>query len=624
MSNFYRLLTLLFFVTLPFSVFSQAKADTTATAQKTDSINTVNIKEYKTRLTTLEKQRIADSIKKAGLEAQLQSLKTTDNLKKEQLQKELENLNSRDSARLAEKKARIDSLRATSKGYPVHGFFNDTLFTIYSKLGSFSAKDRAEAISERIHNLGEKYTFTADSLKVQDSDATTDVTDGESIIISISDNDALWNNTNRQALAKKYQQLIGTAVMHYKDETSFITLAKEIGLAILVILVLVFIIRYSNRLFRWTAVKIQQQKGKRLKGITIKNYNLFDADQQIRVLLIANTLVKWLVILLLVYIALPILFGIFPWTQNFAEALFSYILTPVRKIAVGLWHYLPNFITIIVIVFVFRYVLKFARFLKNEIERGDLHITGFYPDWASPTYQIVRVLIIAFMLIVIFPYLPGSDSPVFKGVSVFLGFLFTFGSMGSLSNIVAGIVLTYMRLFKLNDRVKIGDVSGDVIEKSLLVTRIRTIKNEIISIPNSTVMNSHTINYSSDTFTKGLIIHTTVTIGYDVPWKDVHAALIEAANRTDLLVKEHAPFVLQTSLEDFYVAYQINAYTREANKQATIYSQLHQNIQDTFNEAGIEILSPHYRAARDGNHTTIPTSYLDKDYKAPPFNFKQD
>lgn len=203
-----------------------------------------------------------------------------------------------------------------------------------------------------------------------------------------------------------------------------------------------------------------------------------------------------------------------------------------------------------------------------------------------------------------------------------MGFLFTFGSAGSLSNIIAGLILTYMRLFKIGDRVKIGDVVGDVIEKSLLVTRIRTIKNEIISIPNSTVMSSHTINYSSDAPEKGLIIHSTITIGYDVPWKDMHQALIDAATKTALVLPEPVPFVLQTSLDDFYVSYQINAFVKEANKQAIIYSNLHQNIQDVCNERGIEIMSPHYRAARDGNKTTIPETYLDKEYQAPEFSVK--
>ncbi len=596
-----------------------AQADTSAV--KNDSLTTVNINQYKERLVLLEQQRIEDSIKKVGLEKQLQSLQTTDNIKKEELQKQLAEINSRETERLAEKKAKIDSLRATAKGYPVTGFFKDTLFTLYSKLGSFSAHDRAKAISERIKILGDNYNFVSDSIKIVDAETTTDIVSGESIIMSVCENDALWNNTSQRELAKAYKGIIGDAVMHYKDETSFITLAKEIGLAILVLLILGIIIRLSGRLFKWTAKKIEEQEDKRIKGINIKNYNLFDAKRQIRILLMLNTLVKWIIILILIYIALPVLFGIFPWTQHFAEALFSYILTPVKKIAFGFWNYLPNLITIVVIIFVFRYVLKFARFLKNEIEDGSLTINGFYKDWANPTFQIIRVLIIAFMIVVIFPYLPGSDSDVFKGVSVFLGFLFTFGSMGSLSNIIAGLVLTYMRLFKINDRVKIGDVVGDVIEKSLLVTRVRTIKNEIISIPNSTVMSSHTINYSSDTVDKGLILHSTVTLGYDVPWKKVHEALLTAADRTEMLLKEPKPFVLQTSLDDFYVSYQINAYTKEANKQALIYSKLHENIQDCCNEAGIEILSPHYRAARDGNMTTIPADYLDKDYKAPPFNF---
>jgi small-conductance mechanosensitive channel len=226
------------------------------------------------------------------------------------------------------------------------------------------------------------------------------------------------------------------------------------------------------------------------------------------------------------------------------------------------------------------------------------------------------------MFVLIFPLLPGSDSNIFKGVSVFIGILFSLGSSTAIANMVAGLVITYMRPFKIGDRIKIADVTGDVIEKSLLVTRIKTVKNEIITIPNASVLSGNTTNYSNEAAKTGLIIHTTVTIGYDVPWKNMHAALIEAALRTDMIMKEPKPFVLQTSLEDFYVAYQINAYTREASRQALVYSNLHQNIQDCCNEVGIEILSPHYRAARDGNMTTIPADYLPKDYKAPGFNVK--
>ncbi|MDQ6843675.1 MAG: mechanosensitive ion channel family protein, partial [Bacteroidota bacterium] len=307
-----------------------------------------------------------------------------------------------------------------------------------------------------------------------------------------------------------------------------------------------------------------------------------------------------------------------------ADTLLGYFISPLKKIFRSIWDFLPNLFTIIVIIIVFRYLLKGLKFLKNEIESGVLKINGFYPDWANPTFQIVKILVLAFMMVVMFPYLPGSGSPAFQGISVFLGVLFTFGSAGSLSNIIAGLVLTYMRGFKIGDRVKIADITGDIIEKTLLVTRIRTIKNEIISIPNSNVMNSHTTNFSSDAADKGLIIHTTITIGYDSPWRQIHQLMIDAASATPMIEKEPAPFVLQISLDDFYVSYQINAYTKEPNKQAIIYSHLHQNIQDKFNEAGVEIMSSHYSNLRDGNTTTIPADYLPKDYVVPGFNIKKD
>lgn len=595
----------------------------TDSLKQTDSLNTSLLKEYDNKLKLIEQQRLEDSIKKSDLELQLSQLKTTDYLKKEELQKQLQEINSAEVKRIADKKAKIDSLRINAKSFPVLGFFNDTLFLIYSKFGSFSAHDRALAITERISKLKDDYSFSDKTLTITESESTFDIVNGESILMSVSENDALWNNTTSKELAKKYRNAITDAVLKYKKETSFVTLLKEIGLAALVLAILIIFLYFVNKFFKWVDSKIKEQEGKKINGLKIRNYTLLDASRQVGILTKSNTLVKWLVFFILVYIALPIIFGIFPWTQNFAQTLFGYIFNPLKKIGSGLWNYLPNLFTIVVIYIVFRYALKGIHFLKNEIEDGKLQLTGFYPDWANPTFQIIKVILYAFMFVLIFPYLPGSDSPIFQGVSVFLGFLFTFGSAGSLSNIIAGIVLTYMRLFKIGDRVKIGDVVGDVIEKSMLVTRVRTIKNEIISIPNSTVMGSHTTNFTNEAENgKGLIMHTTVTIGYDVPWKEMHQALLNAADRTDLLLKDPKPFVLQTSLDDFYVSYQINAYTKEPNKQASIYSQLHQNIQDCCNEVGIEILSPHYRAARDGNMITIPTNYLGKDYKAPSFNVK--
>lgn len=190
-----------------------------------------------------------------------------------------------------------------------------------------------------------------------------------------------------------------------------------------------------------------------------------------------------------------------------------------------------------------------------------------------------------------------------------------------MANIVSGTVLTYMYAFKIGDRVKIGDATGEVIEKTFLVTRIKTIKNLIITIPNSAVMSGHIINYSTSARKNEdrLVLHTTVTLGYDIPWRQVHKVLLSAAKRTERVLKSPAPYVLQTSLDDFYVSYELNAFIDQPEFMARVYSDLHQNIQDACNESGLEILSPHYRAMRDGQASTIPTGYLGEDYKPPAF-----
>jgi small-conductance mechanosensitive channel len=257
-----------------------------------------------------------------------------------------------------------------------------------------------------------------------------------------------------------------------------------------------------------------------------------------------------------------------------------------------------------------------------EIERGDISFPGFYREWAQPSYKLCLFLILALAVVVAFPYLPGSGSPAFQGVSLFLGLLLSLGSTAAVANIVGGVILIYTRAFEVGDRVQIGDAVGDIVEKTLLVTRLRTPKNVVITMPNSAVLTSNIINFSAalrEPNTPPLILHTTITLGYDVPWRKVHQVLLEAAMATPHILQEPAPFILQTSLDDFYVSYELNAYTDRPLMMTGIYSQLHQNIQDKCNETDIEILSPHYSAIRDGNQITIPANYLPKDYTAPGF-----
>ncbi|MDE6082114.1 MAG: mechanosensitive ion channel family protein, partial [Muribaculaceae bacterium] len=275
--------------------------------------------------------------------------------------------------------------------------------------------------------------------------------------------------------------------------------------------------------------------------------------------------------------------------------------------------YIPKLFIITVIWICIRYLIKGLRYISREIEQEKLKINGFYPDWARPTFNIVRFLLYAFMIAMIYPYLPGSDSGVFQGISVFVGLIISLGSSTVIGNIIAGLVITYMRPFKLGDRIRLNDTTGNVIEKTPFVTRLRTTKNEVVTIPNSFIMSSHTVNFSESARQFGLIIHTTVTIGYDAPWRQVHQLLINAARLTPGVLEHPKPFVLETELQDYYPCYQINAYIKEADKYGDIMSALHQNIQDIFNEAGVEIMSPHYYAKRDGSESTIPQEYRNAD-----------
>lgn len=519
-----------------------------------------------------------------------------------------------------EQKAKIDSIRKRALGYPVIGVMEDTLFLVYSKIGASTPKERSLSISKKIYTLYEDDFLKIDSINISESDITHDIIYKNTIIMSVSENDALWYGKERPELAKYFQTIIKTSISDAKEKNSFLQLALRIGLVLLVLIFARIIIWAIGKAYDKLLLYINTSKDNWLKNLSYKDYTFLTVNQELQAVLLLVKTLKWVIYALLLYISLPVVFSIFPFSRDWADQLINLLWEPFKGVLTSVWHYLPNLFSILVIFVVMKYFIRFVQYIFHEIELEKLKISGFHADWAQPTFSIIKFLLYAFLFVLIFPYLPGSDSEIFKGVSVFIGVLFSLGSSSAIANIISGLVITYMRPFRIGDRIKIGEATGDVIEKTLLVTRIRTIKNEVITIPNSAVLTGNTINYTSEAKEKGLIVHTNVTIGYDVPWKDMHQALIDAALKTNWVLKEPKPFVLQTSLDDFYVSYQINAFTKEASKQALIYSNLYENIQDICNERNIEILSPHYRSARDGNHSTIPSSYLTKDYKAPGFN----
>jgi len=300
------------------------------------------------------------------------------------------------------------------------------------------------------------------------------------------------------------------------------------------------------------------------------------------------------------------LLALLPGMREPARRALGIVLDPLLLAADAVLDYAPRLAYIAAVGFIAFALIRVARFGFAELGKRALHLPGFPAEWAAPTYGIVRFLVLAFAAVMAFPYLPGAGTPAFDAISIFLGVLFSLGSSGAVSNLVAGTVLTYTQAFRIGDRVRIADTEGDVIGRALLATRIRTIKNVDVTVPNARVLAEHIVNYSAAAQGPGLVLHEQVTIGYDVPWRRVHELLIEAARRTGHVLQDPAPYVLQSGLDDFYARYTVNATTREPNRQAAIYSELRGHIQDAFHEAGIEITSAHYTALRDGSRPARP------------------
>jgi small-conductance mechanosensitive channel len=503
-------------------------------------------------------------------------------------------------------------------------FGGHVLFRLQDRLGPITAEERARIISARVDSLAKGLLSAPVRLTVADYETTTDVMDGDRVILTVTQGDAAHLGIARKSLAEEYRRIIETAVNEYNSEYTWKSLALDALFAILTTLALVLALKAFGRFFPFLIGKLDSWRGTVIRTVRLTpTLELMTGDRLTSLLTSFARLIRFVVVGVTVGLYALLLFSFFPWTRGLSRTIADWLVAPLVVIGNTVLAYLPKLFFLLVIAVFTRYVIRFVRLIFDEIGRGALSFRGFRSEWAIPSFKIARFLIIAFAVVAAFPYLPGSESPAFRGVSLFLGLLFSLSSSSAIANVVAGVILTYTGAFRLDDRVKIADTVGDVLEKTLLVTRLRTIKNVEVTIPNSMVLGAHIINYSAMSLDKGLILHTSVTIGYDAPWRRVHELLIEAARKTKGILAEPAPFVLQTALNDFFVTYELNAYTDEPGKMMQTYSGLHENIQDAFNRGGVEIMSPHYTAMRDGNTVTIPAEQRGKGYVAPAFRVRQ-
>jgi len=491
-----------------------------------------------------------------------------------------------------------------------------TLFRVRG-VSSYPAEARAGQISDRIEAIAADSSVPGSALQVIDAGGMVRVAAGNRPIMAVTDADAALEQVSRGELAIAHLERIRDAIGEYRAartpqalrRAAINTIAATAALAVAIGLLVWF----------WRALDslLRRRLQARIHSVGIQSFEVMRAEHIWAAVRNAVFAVRTVVFLACVLLYLGFTLAAWPWTRGFARNMWAFTAAPVNVLIGGFVSNIPRFVFLAVLFVAIRIALRVVRLFFEAIGRGTVTLGGFDAEWAQPTYKIVRVAVIAFGLIVAYPYIPGSQSEAFKGVSLFIGIVFSLGSSSAISNIIAGYMMTYRRAFKVGDRVKIGEAVGDVIEMRLQVTHLRSVKNEEIVIPNSQILSGDVLNYSSLAREQPLILHTEVGIGYETPWRLVEAMLLDAAARTSGLAADARSFVLMKRLGDFAVTYELNVPCRDVPGMAALYTSLHQQILDVFNEHGVQIMTPAYEGDPEVPKVVAPKDWYPAPSAAP-------
>lgn len=492
--------------------------------------------------------------------------------------------------------AQDDAPQASQAAAPEHAevaIDGRTLFRVRGTM-AYPAVRRAQEITGRILAMAADPTVRPDALRVVETETGSTILAGERQVMIVVDADAEFEGVARGVLAGLYRARIAEAIAAYRSDRDTHVLLSHSLYALGATLALVALLLAVRRAYRWLDEMASRRLAGYIEHLEEDSVHLIKASQLRQALRGSFKALRGLLTLVILYLYLNYVLELFPWTRPASRELFDLVVDPLRVMGTALIRDIPDLVFLAILVVVTRYVLKLARLFFSGIEQGGIRVAGMDSEVAGATYKIVRLLIVVFALVVAYPYIPGSESDAFKGISLFLGLVFSLGSSSVIGNLIAGYTMIYRRAFRIGDRIKVGEVSGDVLERKLLVTRLRTVKNEEVVIPNSEILSSSIVNYSSLAREQGLILHTTVGIGYETPWRQVEAMLRMAAGRTPGLLATPEPFVLQKALGDFSVTYEINVYCDQPQAMPRLYADLHRNILDVFNEYGVQIMTPAY------------------------------
>ena len=460
-------------------------------------------------------------------------------------------------------------------------------------ISAYPPERRAREIADRITALASDPSVPVDSVEVRERAEWTEIAAGDRRIMSVQDADAQVEGIPRQALANVYRLRIAEAVTRFRHDRQPDVLGPHALAALAATLALVLGLWIGRRFLHRVREAVKRRYGASVRDVKVGSFQFVRADQLWGLLDGVLGFTAIAVALVAGYTWLHYVLVLFPWTRGLGNSLFAIMVGPLRTLGMGALGLIPNFVFLAILFLVTRYLLKLLKIFFTGVANRTVTMSGFYPDLALPTLRIVRIGVVAFALVIAYPYIPGSGSEAFKGISLLLGVVFSLGSSSVIGNMIAGQSLAYRRAFKVGDRIKVGEHFGDVERIQLLVTHLRTPKNEAVVIPNSVILNTEVVNYTAAR-ERGLILHTTVGIGYETPWRQVEAMLLEAAARTPGLLREPKPFVLQRELRSFDVDYEINVYCDTPGMMVPLYTALHQQILDVFNKYGVQIMTPAY------------------------------
>ena len=547
-------------------------------AQQPDSLSQQEIRK---ELETIKQFRQKDSIRIAMLLNEIQLL----------INNEKNTPSITNSSTTNEKE--IEKLRNKMRGRPIV-FEKDTLYYLYTSYVHYDIDTRVKYVEEKLKELYNDPYFVADSIKIKPAGDYLSVMYNDKTITGISMVDALWENSSQTELAQRYANIIKNTIVKYKEQNSLKSVLIRLAELLLVLFIAFILVWAINRLFDFLKKITLNSEHRFLTSIRIRNYDFIKKPGIVKALVKLLAILRIVFLLFLLITIIPLIFDIFPSTQYLSKIIVQWISEPIKNVGIAIIGYLPHLFYIVIIAVITRYVLKILRFFALEIERGILKIKGFHPEWAHTTYVLARMILWVLALVIMFPHLPGSDSDAFKGISVFLGVLISLGSSSSISNAIAGIVISYMRPFQVGDWIKSGEIIGAVIEKNALVTRLKTINNEDITIPNSAILSGATMNFTSIGKEIGLALNVQVKVRYDYSDNLVEELLIEAALKTNGISPKPHPYIFQISLSELNAVYELNAYTFHPENMYFIKSDLTKNIQSTFRQANIEIFSTQY------------------------------